>query len=75
MKTIEVALGKAIRDLRRAKKFKSQEKFADACGLHRTFMSLTELGKTSITVGTLDQIADALDMKPSDILKEAERNR
>lgn len=72
MKDIEHALGKAIRSLRDDAGF-SQEKFAAECGVHRTFMGLIERGETSLTLGTLARIAKALKLKPSELLREAER--
>jgi transcriptional regulator with XRE-family HTH domain len=54
-------LGIRVRELRQAKGM-SQEAFADACGLHRTHMSLLERGRINVTISTLCQIADTLKM-------------
>ena len=52
-------IGARIRELRTAKGI-SQEDFADACGLHRTHISLLERGKVNVTVSTLHQITKTL---------------
>ena len=40
----------------------SQEKFAELCGLHRTYISDIERGQRSISLGNIQKIADALDI-------------
>lgn len=47
----------------------SQEKLAEFSGLDRTYISLIERGKRKPTVETLVQIAKALKVKPSLIMK------
>lgn len=74
MTSIESALGLAIRSIR-AKRDLSQEELADAAGLHRTTMSLVERGRISITVGTLEALAHALGTKPSELIRDAEKQR
>lgn len=49
-------LGERVRALRKEKGL-SQEGFADACGLHRTYMGSVERGETNPTLGSLATIA------------------
>ena len=58
-------VGSRVRELRAAKKL-SQEAFADACSLHRTHMSLLERGRINITLNTLRQITDVLEIDLAD---------
>ena len=41
----------------------SQEKFAEMCGLHRTYISDVERFKRSIALENVQKIADALDIE------------
>ena len=41
----------------------SQEKFAEKCGLHRTYISDIECFRRSISLENIQRIADALDIK------------
>ena len=69
--TIRIRYGKAVRDAR-IKKGMSQERLADLSELHRTYISDIELGKRNVSIGNIEKIADALDMKISDIFLEME---
>ena len=40
----------------------SQEKFAEACGLHRTYISDIECFRRSISLENIQRIADALNI-------------
>ena len=40
-----------------------QEKFAEICGLHRTYISDIECFRRSISLENIQRIADALDIK------------
>jgi transcriptional regulator with XRE-family HTH domain len=62
-------IGARVRQLRRAKGI-SQEAFADACGLHRTHMSLLERGRVNVTVNTLHQITAMLGIRLKDFFSE-----
>ncbi|MBQ6265251.1 MAG: helix-turn-helix transcriptional regulator [Clostridia bacterium] len=41
----------------------SQEKFAEMCGLHRTYISAVECFRRSISLENIQRIADALDIE------------
>lgn len=41
----------------------SQEKFAEMCGLHRTYISDIERAQRSISLSNVQKIADALGVK------------
>ena len=51
--------GSNVRKYRTAKKI-SQEKFAELCGLHRTYISDIECFRRSISLENIQKIADAL---------------
>ncbi len=51
--------GTNVRKYRIEKKF-SQEKFAELCGLHRTYISDIECFRRSISLDNIQKIADAL---------------
>ncbi len=46
----------------RVKKNISQEKFAELCGLHRTYISDIECFRRSISLDNIQKIADALEI-------------
>lgn len=62
---IKQKLGKRIRKLREEKGF-SQEKLAELCGLHRTYISTVELGKRNISLVNIEKIANALSCQIKD---------
>lgn len=47
----------------RTQKELSQEKFAEKCGLHRTYISDIECFRRSIALENIQRIADALDIE------------
>lgn len=59
MKNHNKAFGRALRALRLGKGF-TQEAFAFAAGLDRTYISLLELGTSSPTLDTLYAVSGAL---------------
>ena len=65
--------GQTIRDIRLSKQI-SQEKFADMCGLHRTYVSDVELGKRNVSLENIEKMANALDIKISDLFRKVEEN-
>ena len=59
--------GERIRQLRERSGL-SQEILADAAGLHRTHISLIERGHRSIRIETIERLAIALDVEPSELM-------
>ena len=70
--SLSKAFGDAVRALR-GKTGLSQEKFAFHCGLDRTYVSLIERGIRNPTIKTVWIIANALGVKPSQLIDSAER--
>ncbi len=48
----------------------SQEKFAELCGLHRTYISDLECYHRNVSLDNIQKIASALGIAPSELLKE-----
>jgi len=65
-----VAVGQAIRSLRE-EHGSSQEAFAAAAGLDRSYYGAIERGEFNVTIDTLAKIAGALDMPASRVLERA----
>jgi transcriptional regulator with XRE-family HTH domain len=61
--------GKNVRELRESKSW-SQENFAEASNLHRTYISGIERGVRNPTLTVIWQIADALAVSPCELFKE-----
>ena len=51
--------GRQIRALRQAARL-SQEDFAEACGLHRTYIGAIERGEKTVTIETAKRVVEAL---------------
>jgi transcriptional regulator with XRE-family HTH domain len=64
--------GKRVRELREAKLW-SQEDFADASNLHRTYISGIERGTRNPTLIVIWQIADALKVHPCELFTKQEK--
>jgi transcriptional regulator with XRE-family HTH domain len=62
-------LGSNIRRLRTMKDF-SQEGFADAVGLHRTYMGGVERGERNISILNLLKIIRKLEVSPAEIFSD-----
>ena len=71
-KDILIDFGKTLRRLRTEKTI-SQESFASMCNLHRTYISDVELGKRNVSLENIKKMADALQMKVSDLFLEVEK--
>jgi transcriptional regulator with XRE-family HTH domain len=67
-------VGRRIQKLRRQLNL-SQEDLADAAGLHHTFISLVERGKTNVSLRNLFRIALALDTTPSELVSDVSAER
>ncbi len=66
---LRAKLGVRIRDLRK-RNGHSQERFADICGLHRTYIGSVERGERNISFDNIVRIADSLGVAPSDLLRD-----
>jgi len=66
-----VALGRAIRELRRGAGI-SQEGLADRSRLHRTYVGGIERGERNVSFGNLLKLANALGVRPSELLARSE---
>lgn len=53
---------------KRIEKGLSQEKFAELCNLHRTYISDIECFTRNISLETVQKIADALEVEPYTLL-------
>lgn len=52
----------------------SQEKFAELCNLHRTYISDIECFQRNVSLESLQKIANALNIEPYKLLIEREKN-
>jgi transcriptional regulator with XRE-family HTH domain len=50
----------------------SQEAFAEKADVHRTYISSIELGKVSVGIEVANQLAEALEIKLSNLVRLAE---
>jgi transcriptional regulator with XRE-family HTH domain len=57
-----------VRRHRTARKGLSQEKLAEQCGYHRTYVGMIERGERNITIATLEALAGALGVEPRRLL-------
>lgn len=71
MKRLETRFGELLRELRTIKGLTQAELGAD-CNLDRTYISLMERGLRQPTITTLFKLAEALETKPSVIMKQLE---
>lgn len=65
------AFGLAVRR-RREQLGWSQEEFAERAGIHRTYVSSIELGKVSLGIEVANELAKALNMRLSSLVRLAE---
>ena len=64
-----LAFGARLRELRSARGL-SQEALALAAGLDRTYVSSAERGRRNVSLLTIHRLADALEVRPEDLLKQ-----
>ncbi|MCI2257228.1 helix-turn-helix domain-containing protein [Domibacillus sp. PGB-M46] len=64
---IRLLFGKVIRQKRLSLGI-SQEELAFSCGLHRTYISDIERGLRNVSLDNIERIANALGVKPKDLL-------
>jgi transcriptional regulator with XRE-family HTH domain len=65
---IRKTFGKRVRDLRKANGY-SQEAFADAAGLHRTYIGAIERGEQNVSLDNIERIAKALKVQISTLFE------
>jgi transcriptional regulator with XRE-family HTH domain len=68
---LDEAFGRALRSTRRSKGL-TQEALGFAGNLHPTYVSLLERGRNSPSLRALFVLADALGVRPSDLVARAE---
>jgi transcriptional regulator with XRE-family HTH domain len=73
VETVQKSLGHCIRELRNQEGW-SQERFAEICGLHRTYMGHVERGEKNISLSTVLRVANALGIRVSDLFGRAENH-
>lgn len=56
----------------RERKGISQEEFAEAADVHRTYISSIELGKVNVGIEVANHLAQALGLRLSDLVRAAE---
>lgn len=61
-------LGSTVRGVRLSQGL-SQEKLAEICDLHRTYIGMIERGEKNITITSLYRIAAALNVTPSKLIE------
>jgi transcriptional regulator with XRE-family HTH domain len=66
-----LTFGRAIRRQRETLGI-SQEAFAEKADVHRTYISSVELGKVSVGIEVANQLAEALEIKLSNLVRLAE---
>ena len=66
---IDLAVAKRIKKIRKTKGI-TQEDFAELAGLNRTHLYRLESGKQSMTLRTLKRIADSLEVKVRELVKD-----
>ena len=70
---IKKTFGTNLRKLRTEKGF-SQEKFAELCGLHRTYISDIESFQRNVSLENIQKIAEALQIPAYFLLMEEEHH-
>ena len=70
-RTIEESLGEILRQLRKERCL-SQEELASESGYHRTYISLLERGQKNPSLRTIFELAKALEVAPSEIVKRVQ---
>jgi transcriptional regulator with XRE-family HTH domain len=69
---LQQAIGRNLRAYREDKGL-SQEAFADALGVHRTYMGGIERGERNLTLKSLERIAARIGVEPLALLEPSER--
>ncbi|MBV5304088.1 MAG: helix-turn-helix transcriptional regulator [Chlorobium sp.] len=66
---ILIQFGQRVREERIKQKL-SQEQLAELADVHRTYIGMIERAEKNITLQNIEKIANALKMKPEDLLRE-----
>jgi transcriptional regulator with XRE-family HTH domain len=74
MASYRLKFGKAVRRLRTDAGY-SQESFADAVGVHRTYMGAVERGEVNISLDNIERVAKALRLTPARLFLAAEEEK
>jgi len=67
-KDLKAIFGNNIRRLRTDVGW-SQEKLAEACGLHRTYIGAVEREERNVSLENIVEIARALNVRPSELME------
>jgi len=68
-KEVLIKFGKKVRE-KRTKLGLSQEELASRADVHRTYIGMIERAEKNITLGNIQKIAGALNIKLSDIFRD-----
>jgi transcriptional regulator with XRE-family HTH domain len=68
MKDIQKTFGRNLRKYRKDRGL-SQEKLAELCDLHWTYIGSVERGERNISLQNIKKIADALEIKATDLMR------
>lgn len=69
MSDIKITFGIAIRKIRRSRAL-SQERLAEACGLHRTYISDIERGARNVSLENIEKISRGLKVRIVDLFEK-----
>lgn len=70
--SVAQSFGKVLASLRNERGL-TQERLAERSGLHRTYISLIERGARQPTLSVIFELAGALDVQPSTLMRKTER--
>jgi transcriptional regulator with XRE-family HTH domain len=68
---LQRAVGRNLKECRRERGL-SQEAFADAVGVHRTYMGGLERGERNLTLKSLERIAERIGLDPLALIAREE---
>jgi transcriptional regulator with XRE-family HTH domain len=66
----KMTFGRTLKIERIRAGYDSQERFAEACDMHRTYEGAIERGQQNLSFGQLWKISKALNMKMSELLEK-----
>ena len=69
---LKTGLGRVVRSERYRRGFESQESFSEAVSTHKNYVGAIERGERNVSLDLLVRLANALDMKLSQLIAEAE---